>query len=64
MQFAFVQQADDNVGILLRGLKRDDVQHGQKLCKPGSVTTHKKFEVVLTKEEGGCHTPFMANYKP
>ena len=60
-------QAGDNVGILLRGLKREDVMRGQVLCKPGSVTTHKKFEAevyVLTKEEGGRHTPFMANYKP
>jgi translation elongation factor TU len=60
-------QAGDNVGILLRGLKRDDIKRGQVICKPGSVTTHKKFEAevyVLTKEEGGRHTPFMANYKP
>jgi elongation factor Tu len=60
-------QAGDNVGILLRGLKRDDVLRGQVLCKPGSVTTHKKFEAevyVLTKEEGGRHTPFTVNYKP
>jgi len=60
-------QAGDNVGILLRGLKRDDIHRGQVICKPGSVTTHKKFEAevyVLTKEEGGRHTPFTVNYKP
>ena len=60
-------QAGDNVGILLRGLKRDDVLRGQVLCKPGSVTCHTKFEAevyVLTKEEGGRHTPFTLNYKP
>jgi elongation factor Tu len=60
-------QAGDNVGILLRGLKRDDISRGQVLCKPGTVTTHRKFEAevyVLTKEEGGRHTPFTVNYKP
>lgn len=60
-------EAGDNVGILVRGLKRDDLSRGQVLCKPGSVTTHKKFlaEVyVLKKEEGGRHTPFFVNYRP
>jgi elongation factor Tu len=60
-------EAGDNVGILLRGLKREDVSRGQVLCKPGAVKTHKKFlaEVyVLKKEEGGRHTPFVVNYKP
>jgi translation elongation factor TU len=60
-------QAGDNVGVLLRGLKREDIARGQVLCKPGSVKTHKKFlaEVyVLKKEEGGRHTPFVVNYKP
>ena len=57
----------DNVGILLRGVKRDDVERGQVLCKPGSITPHTKFKAetyVLTKEEGGRHTPFFANYRP
>ncbi len=60
-------QAGDNVGILLRGIKKEDVQRGQVLAKPGSVTPHSKFEctvVTLTKEEGGRHTPFFANYRP
>jgi elongation factor Tu len=60
-------QAGDNVGILLRGTKREDVERGQVLTKPGTVTPHKKFEAeiyVLTKEEGGRHTAFMNNYKP
>ena len=60
-------EAGDNVGILLRGIKREDIERGQVLCKPGSVTPHKKFtgEVyVLTKEEGGRHTPFFAGYRP
>ncbi|CAM9094172.1 unnamed protein product [Chrysoparadoxa australica] len=60
-------QAGDNVGILLRGLKREDVERGQVLCKPGSASTHKKFEAevyVLTKDEGGRHTPFFSNYRP
>jgi elongation factor Tu len=60
-------QAGDNVGILVRGLKREDVTRGQVVAKPGSVKTHKKFEAevyVLKKEEGGRHTPFMVNYKP
>jgi len=60
-------QAGDNVGVLLRGLKREDVTRGQILCKPGSVQTGKKFEAeiyVLNKEEGGRHTPFMTKYQP
>jgi elongation factor Tu len=59
--------AGDNVGVLLRGTKRDDVERGQVLCKPGSIKAHKKFEgevYVLTKEEGGRHTPFFNNYRP
>ncbi|MCX8100238.1 MAG: elongation factor Tu [Geminicoccaceae bacterium] len=57
----------DNVGILLRGTKRDEVERGQVLCKPGSITPHRKFKAetyVLTKEEGGRHTPFFSNYRP
>ncbi len=57
----------DNVGILLRGTKRDEVERGQVLCKPGSITPHRKFVAetyVLTKEEGGRHTPFFSNYRP
>jgi len=57
----------DNVGILLRGVKRDDVERGQVLCKPGSITPHTRFNAetyVLTKEEGGRHTPFFSNYRP
>jgi elongation factor Tu len=60
-------EAGDNVGILLRGTKRDDVERGQVLCKPGSVTPHKKFTAeayILSKDEGGRHTPFFANYRP
>jgi len=60
-------QAGDNVGILLRGLKRDDVERGQVLAKPGSVSTHTEFKAevyVLKKEEGGRHTPFITGYKP
>ena len=60
-------EAGDNVGILVRGLKREDISRGQVLAKPGTVKTHKKFvaEVyVLKKEEGGRHTPFVVNYKP
>jgi elongation factor Tu len=59
--------AGDNVGVLLRGLKRDDVRRGQVLCKPGSVQQATKFEAeiyALTKEEGGRHKPFMSNYRP
>ncbi len=60
-------QAGDNVGLLLRGTKREDVERGQVLAKPGSITPHTKFEAeiyVLTKEEGGRHTPFFSNYRP
>ncbi|SCA55317.1 protein chain elongation factor EF-Tu, possible GTP-binding factor (duplicate of tufA) [Candidatus Terasakiella magnetica] len=60
-------KAGDNAGVLLRGLKRDDVERGQVLAAPGSINPHKKFtcEVyILTKEEGGRHTPFFANYRP
>lgn len=59
--------AGDNVGILLRGLKKEDVERGQVVEKPGSVTPHTDFECevyVLSKEEGGRHTPFFAGYKP
>jgi elongation factor Tu len=60
-------EAGDNVGVLLRGTKRDDVERGQVLCKPGTITPHTKFTAetyVLTKEEGGRHTPFFGNYRP
>jgi elongation factor Tu len=60
-------EAGDNVGILLRGTKRDDVERGQVLCRPGSITPHTKFSCetyILTKEEGGRHTPFFSNYRP
>ncbi|MEO0670392.1 MAG: elongation factor Tu [Pseudomonadota bacterium] len=59
--------AGDNAGVLLRGIKREDVERGQVLCKPGSITPHKKFKAeayILTKEEGGRHTPFFTNYRP
>lgn len=59
--------AGDNVGCLLRGLKREDVKRGQVLCKPGSMSTAKKFEAevyALKKDEGGRHTPFMSKYRP
>ncbi len=60
-------QAGDNVGLLVRGLKRDEVERGQVICKPGSITPHTKFKgqvYVLTKDEGGRHTPFFTNYRP
>ncbi len=60
-------QAGDNAGVLLRGIAREDVERGQVLAKPGSVTPHHKFKAsvyVLTKEEGGRHTPFFSNYRP
>ncbi len=60
-------QAGDNVGCLLRGTKREDVERGQVLCKPGSVKPHTKFKAevyILTKDEGGRHTPFFNNYRP
>ena len=59
--------AGDNVGLLLRGLKKEDVERGQVLAKPGSLTPHTDFEaeiIILTKEEGGRHTPFFKGYKP
>ena len=60
-------RAGDNAGVLLRGTKREDVERGQVLCKPGSITPHTKFEAevyVLSKDEGGRHTPFFKNYRP
>ncbi len=60
-------EAGDNAGVLLRGISRDQVERGQVLCKPGSVTPHHKFKAtvyVLSKEEGGRHTPFFSNYRP
>ncbi len=60
-------EAGDNIGALLRGTKREDVERGQVLSKPGSITPHKKFKAeayILTKEEGGRHTPFFTNYRP
>ena len=60
-------QAGDNVGVLLRGVKREDIERGQVLSKPGSITPHTKFKAeayILTKEEGGRHTPFFNGYRP
>ena len=60
-------QAGDNIGALLRGTKKEDVERGQVLAKPGSITPHTNFEAqvyILTKEEGGRHTPFFTNYRP
>ncbi|MBX3488257.1 MAG: elongation factor Tu [Parvibaculum sp.] len=60
-------EAGDNVGVLLRGTKREEVERGQVLCAPGSITPHTEFEAeayILTKEEGGRHTPFFTNYRP
>ncbi|HEX6332564.1 MAG TPA: EF-Tu/IF-2/RF-3 family GTPase, partial [Actinomycetota bacterium] len=60
-------QAGDNIGVLLRGTKKDEVERGQVLAKPGSITPHTKFKAetyVLTKDEGGRHTPFFTNYRP
>ena len=60
-------EAGDNVGLLLRGIQREDIERGQVVCKPGSVTPHKTFKgqvYVLTKDEGGRHTPFFTNYRP
>ncbi len=60
-------QAGDNAGVLLRGIERDDIERGQVLCKPGSITPHTEFDsevYILTKEEGGRHTPFFKGYKP
>ena len=60
-------RAGDNVGLLVRGLKKEDLERGQVIVKPGSVTPHKKFKAeiyVLSKDEGGRHTPFFSNYRP
>jgi elongation factor Tu len=60
-------QAGDNVGLLLRGIKKDEVERGQVVAKPGSITPHTKFKAevyILTKEEGGRHTPFFSGYRP
>jgi elongation factor Tu len=60
-------EAGDNVGVLLRGINRDQIERGQVLAKPGSIQTHTKFKgevYILTKEEGGRHTPFFSNYRP
>ena len=60
-------RAGDNVGVLLRGVKKEDVMRGQVIAKPGSITPHRKFKAevyVLSKEEGGRHTPFFTNYRP
>ncbi len=60
-------QAGDNIGCLLRGIKREEIERGQVLCKPGSVTPHTEFDAqiyILTKEEGGRHTPFFDGYRP
>ncbi len=59
--------AGDNVGLLLRGIEKNQVERGQVICKPGSIQPHTKFEgevYILTKEEGGRHTPFFSNYRP
>ncbi len=59
--------AGDNVGLLLRGIKKDEVERGQVVAKPGSITPHTKFQAevyILTKEEGGRHTPFFTGYRP
>jgi elongation factor Tu len=60
-------QAGDNIGALIRGVGREDVERGQVLCKPGSIKPHTDFKAevyVLSKDEGGRHTPFFANYRP
>ena len=60
-------EAGDNAGVLLRGTKKDEVERGQVLCKPGSITPHTQFEAqvyILKKEEGGRHTPIMPGYRP
>jgi elongation factor Tu len=60
-------RAGDNIGVLLRGTKKEEVERGQVLCKPGSITPHTHFEAqiyVLSKEEGGRHKPFFTNYRP
>ena len=60
-------RAGENVGLLLRGTKREDVERGQVICKPGSITPHTEFDAqvyILSKDEGGRHTPFYDNYRP
>jgi elongation factor Tu len=60
-------QAGDNIGVLLRGTKREEVERGQVVARPGSITPHRKFKAeayILTKEEGGRHTPFFNGYRP
>jgi elongation factor Tu len=60
-------RAGDNIGALLRGTKKEDVERGQVLAKPGSITPHSDFQAqvyILTKDEGGRHTPFFSNYRP
>ena len=60
-------RAGDNVGVLLRGVKKEDIERGQVIAKPGTIKPHKKFKAevyVLSKEEGGRHTPFFTNYRP
>jgi elongation factor Tu len=60
-------RAGENVGLLLRGTKREDVERGQVICKPGSITPHTEFEAnvyILSKDEGGRHNPFYSNYRP
>ena len=60
-------QAGDNIGVLLRGVKREEVERGQVVAKPGSITPHRNFKAeayILTKEEGGRHTPFFNGYRP
>jgi len=60
-------QAGDNIGVLLRGTKKEEIERGQVLCKPGTITPHTNFEAnvyVLTKTEGGRHKPFFTNYRP
>jgi len=60
-------EAGDNIGTLLRGVDKNDIERGMVLAKPGTITPHKKFKaevVVLSKEEGGRHTPFFSNYRP
>jgi elongation factor Tu len=60
-------RAGDNIGVLLRGTKKDDVERGQVLCKPGTITPHTDFDAqvyILSKDEGGRHTPFFNNYRP
>jgi elongation factor Tu len=60
-------EAGDNVGVLLRGIKKEDIERGQVIAKPGTIKPHKKFKAevyVLSKDEGGRHTPFFANYRP